>query len=85
MYALLYLDDGPKGPCGQCMSITSPWRRLYLFDDYEEMWLFSKTLCLDKCGRKNPRLELIDGEHIQFITTPKLSPPPARAVERRAT
>jgi hypothetical protein len=29
---LHYRDDGPGGPCGQTMSVTSPWSRLYVYD-----------------------------------------------------
>ena len=33
----LYMDRGPQGPCGQCMSITCDWAQLHLFDTIDEL------------------------------------------------
>lgn len=33
----LYMDRGPKGPCGQCMNTTCDWAQLHLFDTFEEL------------------------------------------------
>ena len=32
-YFVAYEDKGPSGPCGQITSVTSPWRKLYVFTD----------------------------------------------------
>jgi hypothetical protein len=32
-YYANYRDDGPSGPCGQSMAITSPWNQLFIFPD----------------------------------------------------
>jgi len=31
-WLIYYRDEGPSGPCGQAVSVTRPWRRLYRFE-----------------------------------------------------
>ena len=33
----LYVDQGPKGVCGQSCDITCPWAQLHVFDSIEEL------------------------------------------------
>ncbi len=33
----LYVDQGPKGACGQGGDITCPWAQLHLFDNIDQM------------------------------------------------
>ena len=57
-----YRDDGPSGPCGQSMSITAPWSRLFVWEgenaerDAEE---FMRRLRNEPTvmGRRNARVE----------------------------
>lgn len=54
---VIYTDDGPNGPCGQCMSITCPWTKLFIFRSYESM----KEFCENAgTGRKNPKMRVVD-------------------------
>ena len=41
VYAVVYMDDGPGRPCGQCCTSTSAHTRVYLFSTEGEMrkWL----------------------------------------------
>lgn len=55
-YYIAYKDDGPKGICGQAMSITSPWNKLIIFDDYFKMKKFADNID-DFSHRLNPRIE----------------------------
>lgn len=32
-----YQDDGPTGICGQTTDITSPWDKLFIVDDYDQL------------------------------------------------
>ena len=43
-FFVAYEDDGPSGPCGQDMRTTSPWRRLYEFDNEDDALAFYKLL-----------------------------------------
>jgi len=70
-WTILYEDDGPDGPCPQCMSVTSPWCDLHVFNDYDAMRRFCTDL-VDHNGRRKPRVKLIsrvfvhygDNEHV---------------------
>ena len=52
---LVYLDDGPSGPCGQSMSITSPHTRVHIFEDEDALreWSKDKDLGPNKARRKS--------------------------------
>ena len=51
-----YEDSGPSGPCGQCMSVTSNWRKLYIFIDYQKAKDFIDSVNNRKMRRINPRI-----------------------------
>lgn len=51
-----YEDDGPSGPCGQCTSITSKWRKLYIFTDYQKAKDFIDSVNSRKMCRIRPRI-----------------------------
>ena len=56
-----YVDDGPKGMCGQVTSITIPWDRIYIFPDYDTAYRFIRD-CYEigeGQGRKNPKIAQI--------------------------
>jgi hypothetical protein len=55
-YAVVYMDNGPGGPCGQDSVTNSPHTRVYLFDTENEMceWLRLKYDEMPK--RKNSRV-----------------------------
>lgn len=57
-WIVFYEDDGPNGPCGQCMSIMSNWSRIHIFDDYDNMKAFCEWAL--GSGRKNPRVKVVD-------------------------
>ncbi len=57
-----YRDDGPSGPCGQLVSITSPWSKLYRYegdDAYRDARAFMVWVAEHPVGsgRRNPRVE----------------------------
>ena len=54
-YYVRYQDDGPMGLCGQAMSITMPWDRLYVFDCAEDADRFCAGV-RESNGRKNARV-----------------------------
>lgn len=54
LYAL-YEDDGPAGPCGQAMSITSSWCIMYRFATYDELRDFRDRLSSSR-SRRNMRI-----------------------------
>ena len=56
---LHYKDDGPSGPCGQTVSVTSPWSRLYRYEREEDAVAFIRYLKAHPLdfGRRNPRIE----------------------------
>ena len=41
--AVVYSDDGPKGPCGQSCSTTMPWTKVWLFKNEEDARQFCKN------------------------------------------
>ncbi len=51
-----YTDDGPNGICGQAMSITTKWKQLNIFHDYEKFKIFAERVSVCR-SRKNPRIE----------------------------
>lgn len=55
-YAVVYMDNGPKGACGQDCVTTSEHTRVYLFDAEDEMrdWLKANYDKMPK--RKNSRV-----------------------------
>lgn len=53
-----YKDDGPNGFCGQSMSITCKFNKLYIFNKREDFKRFESDLKKYK-GRKNPRIEYV--------------------------
>jgi hypothetical protein len=58
-YAIVYLDDGPSGICGQSMDTTSPHTRVFLFHSEGEAlaWARIKFSVLPK--RKRSRVVLV--------------------------
>lgn len=56
---LHYRDDGPSGPCGQTVSVTSPWSRLYRYEREEDALAFMRFVRDHpaRIGRRNPRVE----------------------------
>jgi hypothetical protein len=54
---VLYSDDGPSGPCGQCMSTTCPWTILYVFKNEDEM----REAVKGEIGRKGRKAKTIYG------------------------
>ena len=55
MFAVVYTDEGPSGICGQAMSITCPWTRVWLFSSEQAMHAFLKVQEPVKTGRKKAR------------------------------
>ena len=55
MIYAIYKDDGPLGFCGQAMSITSSWERLYRLKSYDDFRAFRDMIEAVK-SRKNPRI-----------------------------
>jgi hypothetical protein len=55
MFAVVYTDEGPSGICGQAMSTTCPWTRVWLFSGEQEMHAFLKAKEPVKTGRKRAR------------------------------
>lgn len=39
-----YEDKGPSGPCGQTVSNTAPWRKLYVFNSRESFQNFMDSI-----------------------------------------
>lgn len=56
---LHYRDDGPSGPCGQSMSITAPWSRLYTYENEDDAHAYVAFLSCrtEHAGRRRPRIE----------------------------
>lgn len=58
MFYLVYQDDGLLGICGQEMSITSPWRKLFIVETMDKM-----REVLDKAesdlSRRRPRINFV--------------------------
>jgi hypothetical protein len=56
---LHYRDDGPSGPCGQTVSTTAPWSRLYHYENEDDAVAFMRYVRDNplKLGRRNPRIE----------------------------
>jgi hypothetical protein len=59
-WAVVYNDDGPSGPCGQEMSITSPWTNVWLFDSEEAAWEFASKTNLCNGGRRRQRVSVCE-------------------------
>ena len=55
MIYVIYQDDGPKGFCGQSMSITCPWHKLYRLKDYDAFRVFRDHI-ESIASRANPRI-----------------------------
>ena len=58
LFAVVYEDDGPSDICGQSLSITCAWHKLYLFETEETMKSFIKEV-YEKKSRKNARITSI--------------------------
>jgi len=58
VYAAVYADDGPNGICGQSCSVTTPWRRLYLFRSEHGLREFCDKVQAVR-ARKNSRIEYV--------------------------
>ena len=56
MFYYAYEDDGPKGICGQAMSITLPWRNLWITPELIPNSEMNDRLDVIKKGRDNPRI-----------------------------
>ena len=69
-FYVAYEDDGPIGPCVQCATVTSPWKKLYIFNDYDSLKKFYFNVENKKGSRKNPR---IVGLWEECIGMPELS------------
>ena len=77
LYYYIYQDDGPLGICGQSMSITRPWRQLWISNRYVTDYEMKEEL-RKISSRKNPRItgffsadENADGETVNFINIKK--------------
>lgn len=70
LYAVVYRDDGPKGPCGQSMSFTRKWTRVYLFNTEDEAlkWKGSNPIAE---GRKNPYYAICGEGYDDSVKPPK--------------
>ncbi len=55
IYAV-YKDDGPKGICGQSMSITRKFSSLFIFDDYAKFKNWAESVG-NITVRLRPRIE----------------------------
>ena len=66
---LHYRDDGPSGPCGQSTFYTSPWSRLYFYDNEDDATAYMRFLKAQPgsfAGRLRPRVEQYwFGEHVE--------------------
>ena len=51
-----YEDSGPSGPCGQSMSVTCNWHKLYIFTDYQKAKDFIDSVNNRKMGRIMSRI-----------------------------
>ena len=58
MIYAIYEDDGPRGFCGQSMSITCKWRKLYRLKDYDTFRVF-RDFVDGVTARTNPRITAI--------------------------
>jgi|AntRauTorckE6833_2_1112554.scaffolds.fasta_scaffold46769_2 hypothetical protein len=56
-YFIFYEDDGPSGICGQSASTCKHQATLFVFNNYEKMRDFAKSLPV---GRRNQRVKQID-------------------------
>lgn len=55
IYAV-YSDKGPVNGCGQCCSITNPWKKLHIFHDHDTFREWCRSL-ETITNRKEPKLE----------------------------
>lgn len=60
---LFYMDEGPIGPCGQEMSITSPWKQLHIFDSHREALEWADRILKQK-GRRNRKVFIVEPEQM---------------------
>jgi hypothetical protein len=56
MIFAIYDDDGPNGICGQSMSITCRWHKLYIFDKHEDFKTFEDKVLNSRTSRKRDRI-----------------------------
>lgn len=57
-YYVAYEDKGPSGPCGQTVSTTMSWNKLYIFNDEQKARDFVQVITGSpfKGGRKHPKI-----------------------------
>jgi hypothetical protein len=53
---VVYTDDGPSGPCGQCMSVTAPHTYLLIYKTEDE---FKKDMKNIGRGGKNAKIRFV--------------------------
>lgn len=51
-----YEDEGSLGSCGQSVSTTSNWKKLYVFTDYQKAKDFVDSVNNKKMCRRNPHI-----------------------------
>jgi len=54
MFYIGYEDKGPSGVCGQTVSNTAPWRKLFIFHTEEKARKFINNL--QSYGRSQPKI-----------------------------
>ena len=69
-YAVVYRDNGPGGPCGQSMSTTRNWTRVYLFNTEQEALEWIRDNPIGK-GRENPQYVICGEGYDDTIEFPK--------------
>jgi len=62
-----YKDDGSLGICGQACSITNPWDKLHIFENYDEARKFMKNIENFKSHRENPRIDYYWQENLRQL------------------
>jgi hypothetical protein len=84
-----YRDDGPAGLCAQACSITSPWNRLYRFENFDAFRQWLKSFEDNPPKRANPRIQnywsddIEDGmEMVEPVVTFEQKPKPCENCTR---
>lgn len=72
-YAVVYRDDGPKGACGQSMSVTRKWTYVFLFNTEDEALRWMSQNPIDKNSRKNPHYAVCGNGYYDSISRPQSS------------
>lgn len=63
MVIAIAMDDGPKGICGQAMSVTCPWQHLHFFPDEQAFRDFVETKKLGRGGSREKIVYCVVGSH----------------------